>query len=109
MGPREAEIGQDAVAHEPCNETVVASDRARTRILKSPDDVAHVFRIDPRGYLGRTHEIAEHHSQLAALGRVWSRRACRHRPRRFAESRYGLQQTLAVAQRYAQFHEVGVG
>ena len=45
MGPRIAEIGQHAVAHELCGKAVESTDRPDARVLKSPDDLPQVLRI----------------------------------------------------------------
>ena len=83
MGAREAEIGENAVAHEFRDKPVVARHRARTGVLVAADDIAHVLGIEPRRQRGRADEIAEHHGELpalgGALGRGWARRAGRRR------------------------------
>ena len=52
MGAREAEIGENAVAHEFRDKPVVARHRARTGVLVAADDIAHVLGIEPRRQRG---------------------------------------------------------
>ena len=42
-------------------------DNPSDRVLVVGDDMAHVFGINLRRHLGRTHEIDKHHSQMAAF------------------------------------------
>jgi hypothetical protein len=48
MRAGKTEIGQDAVAHELRDKTVVARHHARHCVLIGADDLAHVLRIEPR-------------------------------------------------------------
>ena len=59
--PRPAEIGQHAVAHVFGDVPFETRDLARDRVLIGADQRAHVFRVEPRGQLGRADEIDEHH------------------------------------------------
>ena len=84
MGAGKAEIRKNSVAHELGDEAVVARDRSRTGVLIGPDDLPHVFGIEPRRHRGGAHEVAEHDRKLATLRRVAGRergRACRRRVR----------------------------
>jgi hypothetical protein len=67
MRAGKTEIGQDAVAHEFRDKTVVARHHARHRVLIGADDLAHVLRIEPRGKRGRADEVREHDGELATL------------------------------------------
>ena len=70
VGAGEAEIGENAVAHELGDEAVIARHHARTGVLIGADDLAHVLGIEPSRKRGRTDEVGEHDGELAALGRV---------------------------------------
>ena len=67
---RIAEIGEHAVAHVFGDEAAVGCDQRRAAFVIGPDDRPHVLGIEPRRHRGRADEIAEHHRQLPALGRV---------------------------------------
>jgi hypothetical protein len=68
MGARVAEIDQDAVAHVFRDKAVVAPDRRAAAVLIRRDDIAQIFGVHPGRERGRSHQIAKHHGQLAALG-----------------------------------------
>ena len=68
MGARVAEIDQDAVAHVLRDKAVVMPDRRTAAALIRRDDIAQIFGVHPGRECGRSHQIAKHHRQLAALG-----------------------------------------
>ncbi len=68
MGARVAEIDQDAVAHVLRDKAVVAPDRRTAPALIRRDHIAQIFGVHPGGECGRSHQVAKHHGQLAALG-----------------------------------------
>jgi hypothetical protein len=68
MGARVAEIDEDAVAHVLRDKAVVAPDRGTAAALKRRDDIAQIFGVHPGRECRRSHEVAKHHRQLAALG-----------------------------------------
>ncbi len=68
MGARVAEIDEDAVAHVLRDKAVVAPDRGTAPALIRRDDIAQIFGVHPGGECRRSHQVAEHHGQLAALG-----------------------------------------
>ena len=78
MGARVAEIDEDAVAHVLRDKAVVAPDRGTAPALKRRDHIAQIFGVHPGGECGRSHQVAKHHGQLAALG--LRRRGWRGRP-----------------------------
>jgi Adenylate and Guanylate cyclase catalytic domain len=51
------------------------------RVLKRCDDIAQIFGVHPGGECRRSHQVAKHHGQLAALGLAWRRCGRRHRCR----------------------------
>ena len=90
MGARVAEIDQDAVAHVLRDKAVVAPDRRAAPVLIRRDDIAQIFGVHPGGERRRSHQIAEHHGQLAALGlRRRGNRSGRWGDRRVALRRRG--------------------
>ena len=68
MGARVAEIDENAVAHVLRDKAVVAPDRGTAAALKRRDHIAQIFWVHPGRQRRRSHQIAEHHGQLAALG-----------------------------------------
>ena len=68
MRSRVAEINQDPVTHIFCDKAVEAADDICHGAVIGGDDLAQIFRIEPRRERGRADEVAEHHRQLAALG-----------------------------------------
>ena len=104
MGLRIAEIGEHAVAHVFGDEAAVAlRSTSAQHVVIGRDDLSHVLGVEPRRQRGRADEVAEHHRELAALGRVGG---CRT-GRRCRWSRIGmhsgqtcnrLEQSLAMAQ-----------
>ena len=68
MGARVAEINEDAVAHVLRDKAVVMPDRGTAPALIRRDDIAQIFGVHPGGECRRSHQVAEHHGQLAALG-----------------------------------------
>ena len=48
VGARKPEIGQHPVAHVLGDEAVIGLDCPRTGVLKGPDNLGHVFGIEPR-------------------------------------------------------------
>jgi hypothetical protein len=67
MGARVAEIDQDAVAHVFRDKAVVAPDRRAAAVLIRRDDIAQIFGVHPGRECRRSHQVAKHHGQLAAL------------------------------------------
>jgi hypothetical protein len=57
MGAGETEISKNAIAHEFGDEAVVACNRARTSVLVSANDLAHILRIEPCRQRGRADEV----------------------------------------------------
>ena len=68
MGARVAEIDEDAVAHVLRDKAVVMPDRRAAPALIRGDDIAQIFGVHPGGERRRSHQVAKHHGQLAALG-----------------------------------------
>ena len=68
MGARVAEIDEDAVAHVLRDKAVVMPDRGTAAALIRRDDIAQIFGVHPGGECRRSHQVAKHHGQLAALG-----------------------------------------
>ena len=110
---RIAEIGEHAVAHVFGDEAALAFDAIRAATMIAADDLAHVLRIEPRRYRGRTDEVAEHHGQLAAFGGVGLRRGLEGWPILDRLDRDELpdraQHFPAVAEDDAEFLQVLVG
>ena len=79
MGARVAEIDEDAVAHVLRDKAVVTPDRGTAPALIRRDDIAQIFGVHPGRECRRSHQVAKHHGQLAALG---LRRPRRPRPAR---------------------------
>ena len=73
MRAGKAEIGEHAVAHEFCDETVITRYRSRAGVLIGTDDLAHVLGIEPRRQRGRADQIAEHDGELSPFCRVVDR------------------------------------
>src|SRR5919106_4998251 len=65
VGPRPAEIGEDAVPQEPGYVALEPANHVGAGSLIRPRDLAQVLRVKQCGQLGRAHEIAEQHGQLA--------------------------------------------
>jgi hypothetical protein len=78
MGARVAEINEDAVAHVLGDKAVVAPDRRAAAVLIRRDHIAQIFGVHPGGECRRSHQVAKHHGQLAALGLGWHRCRCRY-------------------------------
>ena len=68
MGARVAEIDEDAVTHELGDKAVVMPDRGTAPVLIRRDDIAQIFGVHPGRECGRSHQVTEHHGQLAAFG-----------------------------------------
>ena len=68
MGARVAEIDEDAVAHVLGDKAVVMPDRRTAPALIRRDHIAQIFGVHRGGECGRSHQVAKHHGQLAALG-----------------------------------------
>ena len=79
-GLRIAEIGEHPVAQILGDVTAQADDFRRAELLVGADDLAKIFRVESLGELGRAHQIAEQHGQLAPLGAGYWRRPCRPGP-----------------------------
>jgi hypothetical protein len=110
---RITEIGEHAVAHIFGDEAAVALDRRRAAAMIAPDDLAHVLGIEPRRKRRRTDEVAEHHSEMTALGDV--RMGLRghgdcgfRRSFRRTQACDRFEQALAVSEGHAEFFEVAV-
>ena len=71
---RIAEIDQDAVAHVLGDETAVTLDRLGAASMIGADDGAQILRVQACRQRGRADQVAEHQGELAALGRICSRR-----------------------------------
>ena len=61
MGLWVAEIDQYAIAHVPSDKAVEAADRLGDAIVVRAQNVAQVFRIEPRRQRCRADHIAEHY------------------------------------------------
>lgn len=64
MRLRKTEIGHHTVTHEAGDISTATHDRAGADILVHVDDVAHIFRIEPRCQRGGPNQIAKQHRQL---------------------------------------------
>ena len=65
---RIAEIGEDAVAHEPRDIAVVGGNDPCAGGTIGADHLPHVFGIEPRRERRRADQIAEHHGKVAPFG-----------------------------------------
>src|SRR6516162_8550524 len=68
MGVGIAEIDEQTVTEQLGDMPIVALDDFCTSRLIRTDHVTPVFRVELAGQLGGIHEVAEHHSELAAFG-----------------------------------------
>ena len=76
-GMREAEISQNAVAHELGDEAAEPPDRTSHRVLITSDQHAQKLRIDRARQRRGADHIAEQNRDLAALGGFFRLRLCR--------------------------------
>src|SRR5215472_2128374 len=68
MSSRVAEIDEHAVAHVPGNKPLESTDDIGDGPMICGNDLAQILGIKPRGELSGADQIAEHYSQLPALG-----------------------------------------
>ena len=64
-----AEIGQDAIAHVAGDKTVVSCDHIAAKGSIRVQQAAQFFRVELFTQRRRTHQVAEHHGELAAFAR----------------------------------------
>ena len=99
--PRPAEISQCPVAHVFGEIALPACDGRSAAVTVSPQQLAHILRIEPRRKFRRADEIDEHHRELSALCRHGSGAGDRlrrgSRSGRCAEGRDRVDQLPAVA------------
>ena len=80
MGERIAEQCKQPVAQLLGDVTSHFRDRGRSGVKVRPDEIAPLLGIELRGNPGRTHQVAKHHREVAALtggvgcGGTWWRR-----------------------------------
>ena len=110
MGAREAEIGQNAVAHEAGNEAIMVRDEVRAGVLIGAQDPPHILGIEPRRQRRRSREVAQHHGQLPPFGKRWPRQS-RHRrcPRHIGQSCNRLENSPSRSERQAELFQIGFG
>src|SRR6516225_578913 len=68
------EVDQEPVAHIPSYKATKGVDYGGNGLVVVGDQVAQVFRIEPRRQWGGTHEITEHHRELPTLRPVLRQR-----------------------------------
>ena len=107
MGARVAEIDEDAVAHVLRDKAVVAPDRRAAPALIRRDDIAQIFGVHPGGECRRSHQVAKHHGQLAALG--LRRRGDRGRRGRNRRRATGKSRSAAGAVGFSACRKAGNG
>ena len=112
---RVAEIDEHAIAHEFRHEAVVAGDAAGDLVLVGVDHALQGFEVERRSETRRIDDVAEHHRQVALFGgrprgtagavgrRNSAGEVCR------AERVDGGAQFLAIAERQAEFPQIGIG
>ena len=111
-------VGEEhnAVAHVFGDMTAPVLDHLGAAFLIGANHPAHVFGIEFGRQRGRTHEVAEQHCQLPALGFARNRR---HRSSLSGvgpaiggpggQGRYRLEQPLAVAEVEPKLLQIGIG
>ena len=114
-----AEIGQDAITDVAGDKPVVARDHIAAEGSIRVQQAAQLFGVELFTQRRRTHQVAEHHGELAAFATVRNRiLAERSRSGRQGGSvgrrlpvqpGDGPQQTLAVTQREAELTKIDVG
>ena len=111
-----AEVGEHAIAEKLGDVSLEARDLAGHRVLVIPDQLAHLFGIEPGRERRRTHQVDEHHRQLPPLGlnrsrlRPLSRRLRqRDRRRRAGKGLDRLEHGLARPERESQLPKVDLG
>ena len=118
-----AEIGQDAITDVAGDKPVVARDHIAAEGPIRVQQAAQLFGVELFTQRRRTHQVAEHHGELAAFAAGRNRIfAARFRSGRRCDRRGdsvggallvqpgdGLEQTLAITQRQAKLAKVRVG
>jgi hypothetical protein len=105
--PRIAEIGKDAVAHVPRNESACFLDLLGTAAVVLADDVPEVLRVEPRRECRRSDKVSEHHRELTLLGLgPGSTRGSQSAPIELCNR---AQHLPAMAERNADFLEILIG
>ena len=69
VGPRIAEISQHPVAHVLGDKAAAAPDHLGNAAMIGADHRAQILRVEPCRQCRRADQVAEHHRQLAPLGR----------------------------------------
>ena len=109
MGLRPSEIDEQAIAERLRDIAAETDNFVADRLLVPRDDVLHVLRVEPRGELGRIHEVGEHHGELAPLGLPALRGRLRRRGNDRGQTRRRLQEASTVSHWHAELLQVGVG
>jgi hypothetical protein len=106
---RVAEIYEHAIAHEFRHKAVVAGDAVGDLVLVGLGHPQQGFEVERRGKTRRIDDVAEHHRQMTLFGRP-RRHGNRNRAGevRRAECVDGGAQFLAVAERQAEFAQIGI-
>ncbi len=113
-----AEIGQDAVAHVAGDKPVVARDHLAAEGAIRVQQAAQFFGVELFTQRRRTHQVAEHHGELAAFATVrhrifaersqTSRRSDGIGGQPLVQPGNSLEQPLAVTQREAELAKIRV-
>ena len=90
---RIAEVGEDAVAHQPRDDAVVPLDDLGAVLPVRLDHFGELFRIEAQRQARRLHDVAEHHGELAALGAARGGHRVDHRK---VGARLGVPQGLSA-------------
>src|SRR6516162_1816266 len=107
------EVDQQPVAHVPGYKAAIRVDYGGNGLVVVGDQVAQVFRIEPRRERSGTDKIAKHHRELPTLCSVlWQRRLDLSRMRRnrrawHLEPGDRPQHPLAMPEQHAELLEVG--
>jgi hypothetical protein len=112
-----AEVGQYPVAPEIGEEAVIGLHDTSACGVIGLHHGAHLLRIESRRQRSRAHQIADHHSEVTALGsgrravaalRIFPNLAGGERSGRVSAQRPDrLDEALSVAQRYPKLFEIG--
>jgi hypothetical protein len=121
MGPRPAEINERMIACVSGEVPVPTLDHPSAALLIGVDHPAHILGIEPRQKRRRPYQITEQHRQLAPLGfgsdehsRLLRFRIAvgwLYRPRALLRAQRSdrFEELLAVAERDAEFFQIGFG
>jgi hypothetical protein len=74
VGLRIAEVGEHAIAHVLGDKPARLANHFRAALMIGTHDLSHILGVEPSRKRCRTHKIAEHDRELAALSRSSLRR-----------------------------------